>query len=74
MILSTYKALNSLEMNLLSMDCMTCFYIRLYDIFEVLKDEPLSVGCTCPYADKGFLSTHESQNGLPILARMRKAR
>jgi len=28
--------------------CMICLYTCLYDIFEALRDEPSSVGCTCP--------------------------
>jgi len=34
---------------LLSMGCMTCLYTCLYNKFETLRDEHLSVGCTCPY-------------------------
>ena len=33
----------------LSVGCMTCRYTCLYDKFEALRDEHLSVGCTCPY-------------------------
>ena len=49
LILTTCKALNSLETDPLSVGCMTCLYTCLYDRFESLRDEHLSVGCTCPY-------------------------
>jgi hypothetical protein len=32
----------------LSVSCMTCLYICVYDRFEALKDGSPSVGCTCP--------------------------
>jgi hypothetical protein len=32
----------------LYMGCMTHLYTCLYDIFEMLRDIPQSVGCTCP--------------------------
>jgi len=35
-------------MDPLSVGCMTCLYTRLYDRFDVLRDGPLSVVCTCP--------------------------
>jgi len=30
-------------------DRMICLYTSLYDRFEAFRDEPSSMGCTCPY-------------------------
>jgi hypothetical protein len=50
------------------MDCMTCLYTCLYDRFEALRDEPPSVGCTCPKGSFGSLG-----NGQLILYKFDEA-
>jgi hypothetical protein len=37
MILATYKPLNILQTNYLSVGCINCLYIRLHTIIEILQ-------------------------------------
>ena len=46
------KCIKQLRDGSSSMGCMTCLYTCLYDRFEALRDEHLSVGCTCPYKSR----------------------
>jgi hypothetical protein len=45
---SYMQSITQLRDGSLSMDCMTCLYAYLYDRSKTLRDEPPSVGCTCP--------------------------